>query len=152
MINHYKKQCKEIPRASDTFRWCHKYGIKVATDTGFHRVITETIMKNLGWIRDGLVDISVSVNDIPGEIGRPAPFMLFHAMTQLNIQSVHEVIKVRDTPADMLEGHNAGCCGVVGVLSGPLPVTALGQYWHTHVIPSVADLPELIEKEFINKN
>jgi phosphoglycolate phosphatase-like HAD superfamily hydrolase len=52
----------------------------------------------------------------------------------------------------MLEGHNAGCCGVVGVLSGPLPVTALGQYWHTHVIPSVADLPELIEKEFINKN
>jgi hypothetical protein len=37
---------------------------------------------------------------------------------------------------------------VVGVLSGPRPVTDWGKYWHTHVIPSVADLPELIEKEF----
>ena len=43
---------------------------------------------------------------------------------------------------------NAGCRGVVGVLSGPRPVTAWGKYWHTHVIESVKDLPELIETEF----
>ena len=68
----------------------------------------------------------------------------------LNIQSVREVIKIGDTLADMLEGRNAGCRGVVGVLSGPRPVTNWGRYWHTHVIPSVADLPGLIEKEFFN--
>jgi hypothetical protein len=34
------------------------------------------------------------------------------------------------------------CRGVVGVLSGPRPITDWGKYWHTHVIPSVADLPE----------
>lgn len=149
MIEHYRNEVKEVPGTSDTFRWCHEHGIKVATDTGFHHAITEAIMEGLGWVNDGLVDLSVDVEDIPGEIGRPAPFMIFHAMTRLDVQSVHEVIKIGDTPADMLEGRNAGCRGVIGVLSGPRPVTAWGRYWHTHVIPSVADLPELIESEFL---
>lgn len=149
MIEHYRREVKEIPGACDTFRWCHAHGIKVATDTGFHRVIVEAIMDGLGWVRDGLVDIAVDVEHVPGEIGRPAPFMIFYAMTQLNIQSVHEVLKVGDTPADMLEGRNAGCRGVIGVLSGPRPVTAWGKYWHTHVIPSVAELPDLIGSEFL---
>ncbi len=149
MISHYRKEVKEVPGASDTFRWCHEHGIKVATDTGFHREITEGIMDGLGWIKDGLVDCSVDVEHAPGDRGRPAPFMLFYAMGQLDIQSVHEVIKIGDTPADMLEGTNAGCRGVVGVLSGPRPVTAWGQYRHTHVISSVKDLPELIKSEFM---
>ena len=37
----------------------------------------------------------------------------------------------------------------MGVLSGPRPVTAWGKYWHTHVIPSVKELPDLIKSEFI---
>jgi len=149
MIAHYRNNVQEVPGASDVFRWCRKQGIKVATDTGFHHSVVEAIMDGLGWLRDGLVDASMDVESVPGQIGRPAPFMIFQAMVQLNIQSVHEVIKVGDTPADMLEGRNAGCRGIVGVLSGPRPVTAWGKYWHTHVIPSVADLPDLIESEFI---
>ena len=148
MIDHYRKNVSEIAGASDTFRWCHANGIKVATDTGFHRDVTDAIMDGLGWERDGLVDISVTVDDIPGEVGRPAPFMIYYAMTRLNIQSVHEVIKIGDTPADMLEGYNAGCRGVIGVLSGPRPVEVWAKYWHTHVIPSVKNLPELIEEQF----
>ncbi|MBN2377225.1 MAG: HAD hydrolase-like protein [Sedimentisphaerales bacterium] len=148
MINHYRKEVKEVPGAADCFRWCHDNGIKVATDTGFHRDITEAIMDGLGWVRDGLVDLSVDVEHVVGEMGRPAPFMIFYAMAQLGIQSVHEVIKIGDTPADMLEGRNAGCRGIVGVLSGPRPVEAWGKYYHTHVIPSVRELPALIESEF----
>jgi phosphoglycolate phosphatase-like HAD superfamily hydrolase len=75
--------------------------------------------------------------------------MIFYAMTQLNIQSVREVVKIGDTPADMLEGRNAGCRGVVGVLSGARPIEAWGKYWHTHVIPSVKELPELLTNEFL---
>ena len=70
-------------------------------------------------------------------------------MSELDVQNVHDVIKVGDTPADMLEGHNAGCRGIIGVLSGPRPVEAWGRYRHTHVISSVAELPELIESEFL---
>ena len=148
MIEHYRKEVREIEGASDTFRWCHENGIKVATDTGFHRNVTEAIMDGLGWVRDGLVDLSVDVEHVSGDRGRPAPFMIYYAMTQLDIQSVHEVLKIGDTPADMLEGYNAGCRGIVGVLSGPRPVEAWGAYRHTHVIPSVKDLPELIETQF----
>ncbi len=148
MIDHYRNEVREIEGAEDTFRWCHENGIKVATDTGFHRDITEAIMDGLGWVRDGLVDLSVDVEHVPGEHGRPAPFMIYYAMTQLNVQSVHEVLKIGDTPADMLEGYNAGCRGVVGVLSGPRPVEAFGKYRHTHIIPSVRELPDLIKSEF----
>lgn len=148
MIAYYRREVKEITGAADTFRWCHAHGIKVATGTGFHRQITEAIMDGLGWLRDGLVDLAVDVEHTPNHRGRPAPFMIFHAMSQLDVQSVHEVIKVGDTPADMLEGTNAGCRGVVGVLSGPLPATAWGCYRHTHVIPTVKELPQLIETEF----
>ncbi len=149
MIEHYRREVKEVPGAAQTFRWCHAHGIKVATDTGFHHTITSAIMEGLGWIRDGLVDIPVDVEHIPGQVGRPAPFMIYYAMMQLDVQNVHEVIKIGDTPADILEGYNAGCGGVVGVLSGPRPVTAWGKYRHTHVIESVADLPSLIESEFL---
>jgi len=148
MIQHYRAEVREIPGAEDTFRWCHEHGIKVATDTGFHHKITQAIMDGLGWIEDGLVDLSVDVESIPGDRGRPAPYMIFYAMQELNIQSVHEVIKVGDTPADMLEGRNAGCRGVVGVLSGPRPISTWGMYWHTHLISSVKELPELIVSEF----
>lgn len=148
MIARYRAGVREIPGAAATFRWCHEHGIKVATNTGFHRTITETIMDSLGWVRDGLVDLSVDVEHTPGHRGRPAPFMIFHAMAQLDVQSVAEVIKLGDTPADMLEGTNAGCRGVIGVLTGSRPPSAWGRYRHTHIIPSVADLPELVESEF----
>jgi len=150
MVQHYRNQTREIPGTSETFEWCHEHGIKVATDTGFHRIVVDAIMEGLRWVQDGLVDLAVDVEHIPGEIGRPAPFMIYYAMTQLNIQNVHEVIKIGDTPADMLEGYNAGCRGVVGVLSGPRAVEAFGKYWHTHIIPSVAELPELIQNEFLS--
>jgi phosphonatase-like hydrolase len=149
MIDHYRNECREIPGASDTFRWCHDNGIKVATDTGFHGKITDAIMDGLGWIRDGLIDCSVHVECIPGQRGRPAPYMIFYAMEKLDVQSVYEVIKIGDTPADMLEGRNAGCRGVVGVLSGPRQVSAFGKYWHTHIIDSVKELPDLIGSEFV---
>ena len=148
MLDYYRREVREIPGAADTFRWCHEHGIKVATGTGFHRSITQAIMEGMGWLRDGLVDLAVDVEHTPHHRGRPAPFMIFHAMAQLDIHSVNEVIKIGDTPADMLEGANAGCRGIIGVLSGPLPVTAWGGYRHTHVIPSVKELPQLIETEF----
>lgn len=147
MLELYRNDIQEIPGTSDVFRWLHSHNIKVATDTGFHREINEAIMQRMGWLRDGLVDISLNVADIPGERGRPAPFMIFRAMMVLGITSVHHVVKVGDQPADMLEGFNAGCRGVVGVLSGPLAADTLGRFRHTHIIPSVADLPQLFIDE-----
>ncbi|WP_197528968.1 HAD family hydrolase [Aeoliella mucimassa] len=147
MLELYSNDIQEVPGASDTFRWLHDHDIKVATDTGFHKQINEAIMHRLGWLRDGLVDVALDVQDIPGERGRPTPYMIFRAMEQLGITSVHDVVKVGDQPADMMEGTNAGCRAVIGVLSGPLDAVTLGVHRHTHLLPSVAMLPQLFESE-----
>jgi phosphonatase-like hydrolase len=147
MLEYYHKNVQAMPGAEDTFRWCRENGIKVATDTGFHNDVNDAIMDGLGWLRNGLVDLSVDVEDT-NEVGRPAPFMLFYIMRDLNIQSVHEVLKIGDTPADLVSGYNAGCAGNVGVLSGANSKEVLEIYPHSHIINSVANLPELIEKEF----
>lgn len=149
MIDYYRNDIRPMPGAEETFEWLHSRDIKVAIDTGFHRNVTDAIIEGTGWLESGLVDQVVTVEDAPGNRGRPAPFMLYHAMMTLDIQSVHEVVKVGDTPADMLEGYNAGCAGIVGVMSGPLPIESYAAKRHTHLIPSVAELPALLEKEFL---
>lgn len=148
MLDYYRNNVRAMPGAEATFRWCQEQGIKVATDTGFHRDVCSTIIDSLQWLDRGLVDLAVDVES-SGGVGRPAPFMIFHAMEKLGIQSVHEVIKIGDTPADLLSGQNAGCIGNIGVLSGANSAETLGKYKHTHLLPSVAVLPELIQQEFL---
>lgn len=100
-------------------------------------------MDGLNWINNGLVDLAIDVETTDG-VGRPAPYMIFHAMKTLGVQSVHEVIKIGDTPADLLSGYNAGCTGNIGVLSGANNYDTLSKYPHTHIIDSIKDLPKLI--------
>jgi phosphonatase-like hydrolase len=134
-----------IPGAEETFRWLHDRGVLVAAGTGFYRRLTEILLSRLGWDR-GLLDAVVSSDEVP--CGRPAPFMVFAAMSRLGIKSVHQVIKVGDTPFDLMEGHNAGVRGVVGVLTGASSAESFGRVRHTHILPSVRELPALIESEF----
>jgi|GEM_PF-5755721 len=65
MVKHYRTNVEEVPGASDVFQWCHDQNIKVATDTGFHRIVVDAIMDGLGWVEDGLVDLAVDVEHIP---------------------------------------------------------------------------------------
>jgi len=100
-------------------------------------------MDGLHWINSGLVDLAVDVETTDG-VGRPAPYMIFHAMKTLGILSVHEVVKIGDTPADLLSGYNAGCAGNIGVLSGANDYETLSKYPNTKIIGSVKELPGLI--------
>lgn len=143
MLDYYKNNIQAMPGAEDVFVWCRKNNIKVVTDTGFHRDINNAIMGGLKWLENGLVDLAVDVESTDG-IGRPAPYMLFYAMKQLGVQSVHEVIKIGDTPADLLSGFNAGCIGNIGVLSGANSYETLSKYPNTHIINDVSELPGLI--------
>jgi phosphonatase-like hydrolase len=148
MVDFYENEVKAMPGAEDTFQWCHANDILVATDTGFHDDVNSAIMKGLKWLERGLVDLSLDVEDT-NEIGRPTPYLIHQAMFKLGVQSVHEVIKIGDTPADLLSGYNAGCIGNIGVLSGANTRDILISYPHTHIIDSVADLPDLIQTTFI---
>lgn len=65
-------------------------------------------------------------------------------MEKLGIDNVKAVAKIGDTPVDLLEGSNAACGLVIGVLSGTGDKTTLEQYPHTNLVSSLVDVPELI--------
>lgn len=137
---------KPIAGAEDALDWLKKREIPIATNTGFYREVRDIVLGKLGW--DGhFFDCNVCSDDVTR--GRPAPYMIFEAMSHLMVLDANKVIAIGDTPLDMQAGCNAGCRGVIGVLTGSHGVESLGMARHTHIIPSVADLPALLEKEFL---
>ena len=140
--NYKNNSVKPIPGAEDTLDWLRGRGILIATTTGFYREVRDLILGKLGW--DGsFFDCNLCSDDVPR--GRPAPYMIFQCMSRLNVLDVNRVIAIGDTPLDMQAGCNAGCCGVIGVLTGAHGVETLGMTRHTHIIPSIASLPTLLE-------
>lgn len=128
-----------VPEALTTLRGG---GVRVALTTGFDRVILESLISALGWEGESVIDTIVCGSDVP--TGRPAPYMIFRAMERLGIIDVSRVLVAGDTPRDLEAGTNSGAAMVVGVLSGASTADELGAHRHTHLLPSVADLPELL--------
>jgi phosphonatase-like hydrolase len=114
-----------------------KRGIRLALNTGFDRETTGLLLEALGWA-DGIVDAVVCGDDVTQ--GRPAPYLIFHAMEAAGVSDVRRVANVGDTILDLQAGYNAGVRWNVGVLSGAHHRQKLESAPHTHVIPSVAEL------------
>lgn len=144
MIAFYQNDpaVSEMPGTSDTFRRLKQHGIKVALDTGFSRTIAQTLIDRLGWARNGLIDASVTSDEV--ERGRPYPLMIRHLMRQCGISESKRVAKIGDAPADLLEGANADCGLVIGVTNGSSTREQLVPLPHDYLIGSVAELPALL--------
>jgi phosphonatase-like hydrolase len=145
MIDYYRHDpaVRETDDTTATFRTLKAAGIKVAVDTGFDRQITNVILDRLGWERDGLLDTSVTSDEVPR--GRPHPDMVLRAMRLTGVSDPRCVAKVGDTPSDLYEGHNAGCGLVIGVTSGSHTRAELEPHPHTHLIERLAELPALLQ-------
>lgn len=115
-------------------------GVRVALNTGFDRETTELLLDALRW-RDGVVDAVVCGDEV--KLGRPAPYMIFHCMEATGVSNVRHVANVGDTVLDLQSGHNAGVNWNIGVLSGAHGRDQMQALPHTHLLGSVADLPEL---------
>jgi phosphonatase-like hydrolase len=140
MKDAYSQHVSAIPGAEETFTFLKERGIRVALDTGFEAEVGGIILEHLNWL-GRFVDAAIFSSDVSR--GRPAPYMIFRAMEQLDVQDVRQVMKLGDSPSDMDEGSNAGCGEVIGVLSGAHTAVTLGKFRHTRIIQSVADLPGL---------
>jgi phosphonatase-like hydrolase len=132
-----------IAGAEDAIRSLRQSGYLVATTTGFDREIAIPIFQRLGWEKYFVA--SICSDDVAQ--GRPAPFMLFHAMESARVNNVAEVMAVGDTPLDLQAGTNGGLRAVVGVLSGASRAELLQREPHTHILPSVASLPALLRSK-----
>lgn len=141
MIDFYKNDSSvgEKEGVSETFELLKKNNIKIAVDTGFDRQITDVLLERLGWVKDKLIDFSVTSDEVLR--GRPSPDMIFRSMEYFRINDAGLVAKVGDTPVDLQEGNAAGCGLVIGVTTGAFTRDVLAQEKHTHLILS---LPEII--------
>jgi phosphonatase-like hydrolase len=143
MITHYRSHpdVREVPSAGAVFGTLRSAGVKVALDTGFNRKIADVILERLSW-GSGVLDATVTSDEV--ERGRPHADLIYRAMELTGVKDPQRVGKVGDTPADLLEGHAAGCLLVIGVTEGSHTAAELEPHPHTHLIPNVSHLPGLI--------
>jgi len=132
-----------FPGVVDALVEMRERGVRVALQTGYSAPIAHSILAGLGWQVGGdLVDALVTSDLVPAS--RPAPYLVFRAMEATGVTSTRRVLVAGDTPNDLAAGANAGAGYVVGVLTGSFDTVALGRERHTHLLPSVAQLPEIV--------
>lgn len=121
-------------------------GIAVALTTGFSDDVAGPLLNSLGWTvgvgPDHLLDAVITTSDVVE--GRPAPYLIHHAMERTGIRDVRAVLAAGDTLVDVRAARNAGVIAV-GVLTGALDRSAFEGEPHDHILDSVAHLPALID-------
>lgn len=121
-------------------------GIAIALTTGFSDDVVEPLLRSLGWTvgwgESHLLDAVVTTSQVTA--GRPAPYLIHHAMELTGVSNVRNVLAAGDTLVDLRAARNAGAVAV-GVLTGALGRAALEAEPHDHLLESVAELPGLID-------
>jgi phosphoglycolate phosphatase len=133
-----------LPGVEDALVELASRGILISLTTWFSADVAVPLLESLGWTTgpgsDHLLDAVVTTSDV--KAGRPAPYLIQHAMELTGVQDVRRVLAAGDTVVDLLAAHNAGVIGV-GVLTGALSRAQLAEHPHDHILQSVAALPGL---------
>jgi len=129
-----------LPGAEATLAALRAGGVRLCLTTGFSPATRDRIIAALGW--EGMVDLLMSPADAGR--GRPWPDMILTAVLRLRIDDVAEVAVVGDTTSDLLAGTRSGASIVAGVLTGAHSAEELATAPHTHLLESVAELPDLL--------
>lgn len=133
-------EIEALPGAETALAALRARGARICLTTGFSSSTRELLMDVLGW-RD-LVDLSLSPGD--GVRGRPYPDLILSAVMRLELDAVQEVAVAGDTISDLVAGTAAGASVVAGVLTGAHDRGQLESVPHTHVLDSIAELPEVV--------
>jgi phosphonatase-like hydrolase len=136
------EKVQPIPGAENALKELQAMKLLLATTTGFDRPLCTAILARLGW--QHYFAGSITSDDVID--GRPAPYMLFRAMETAHVNDVREVIAVGDTPLDLQAANNAGLGAAIGVWSGAATEERLRKERNSGVLPSVAELPDLIRR------
>ncbi|MCE7996068.1 MAG: HAD-IA family hydrolase [Roseivirga sp.] len=133
---------KEKIGATDLFRFLKEREIKVVLDTGYYRSTADILIDRMDWENENLIDYSVTSDEVAK--GRPEPLMIQKMVDHFELGNADKVIKVGDTRSDIEEGHNAGCCAVVGISSDMYSCQDLLDMGATHAIDELDELKEII--------
>jgi phosphonoacetaldehyde hydrolase len=103
-----------LPGVTETIGMLREQGIKTGSTTGYTRAMMDIVQPEAAG-RGYRTDSCVTPDGLPA--GRPAPFMIFRNMINLNVQHLDCVVKVGDTLEDIREGLQAKV-HTVGVIRG----------------------------------
>lgn len=132
--------CSPIPGAEEVITSLRSKGIKTALTTGFAKETQSAIIAALGW--HDLADVVLCPE--PGVRGRPYPDMPLTALMRTETDSVSSMIVLGDTSSDIISGLRAGARASIGVLTGAHDTAQLSAAGATHILGSVAELPNLV--------
>ncbi|WP_281202019.1 phosphonatase-like hydrolase [Nocardia harenae] len=129
-----------IPGAADAISALRASGVQVALTTGFSRATQDRILTALGW--ETIADLTLA----PAEAGRgrPYPDLVLTALLRLRVDDVAAVAVAGDTAGDMRCGRRAGARIVAGVRTGAHDAATLREAGATHVLDTIAELPDLL--------
>jgi len=131
-----------FPGVSDAIAALRASGVKVVLTTGFATEIAELVVEAAGWRVGRDLDGLVPADTVAA--GRPAPYLIHHAMEAVGVTDVRKVAAVGDTLADLRAARNAGVLAV-GVLTGEVGRAALQAERPDYLIASFADLPAILQ-------
>jgi phosphonoacetaldehyde hydrolase len=140
-------------------------GIKIGTTSDYARAVAETVYDS-AQLQGFEADANVAADDTPA--GRPAPWMMFRLMSELNVYPPACVVKVGDTMPDVEEGLSAGCWSIGCTATGSEVGVSLAEWQglaesdrSAHLdraarkltgagahysIPSLVELPRIIDR------
>jgi phosphoglycolate phosphatase len=128
------------PGAEEALEKLAGAGIRICVITSFSRRNLTLVLDTLSWW--DRINLALSSEDVPR--GCPWPDLILAAMLRLGVTDVRETAVAHDTQNGVLAGRRAGAGIVAGVLAGTHSTDRLRRGGATHLIPSIASLPELL--------
>jgi phosphonatase-like hydrolase len=131
---------RAVPGAEQVIRRLRASGVGVALTTGFSRPALDAVLTALGG--RAFADVTLTAK----EAGRGIPFpdLPLTALLRTGATSVEGMVVVGGSPSELVAGIAAGAGLVVGVLTGAHDEQALLDAGADAVIPSIADLADLL--------
>jgi len=147
ILEDYYRACPLQPTegALELFHWAQGMNINIALNTGFYRAVTDIILGRMGWLpgmSGSPVQFVITSEEVPA--GRPAPHMIRAAMAYFGVESSKNVVKIGDTPVDLLEGKNADCLMSLAVTNGTHTFEQLSVFENDGLLKSLRYLPEYL--------
>ncbi|MDX1954585.1 MAG: HAD hydrolase-like protein [Chitinophagaceae bacterium] len=140
----YDPSVKPFADTEEVFQLLKEKGVRIALNTGFPRIIAETIVNRFQWTERGLIDDLIASDEVKD--GRPAPLMIEQLMFRAGIDDPMMVAKVGDTTVDIEEGRAAGCFYIISVTTGSGTVEELAPFSPTHIVNNLTEVFEVLSK------
>jgi phosphoglycolate phosphatase len=132
---------RPVPGAEEVIDKLTGAGIRICLNTSFSRRVLTAVLDTLGWW--DRVDLALSPQDVPR--GSPWPDLVLSAMLRVGVQDVRDTAVAYDAESGILSGRRAGARILAGVLTGAHSGDRLRRAGATHLIPTIAHLPEMLQ-------